>query len=153
MADGEVSDEEPEERGFPRAQVVLLLEGAIAGTVGDQIHVQLGVLWYPHPFLLGQAIWVPFLMGGAGLLLVHGHARVAERMGDGERPPRARVVIPAAWFFAAYLSTGLFIAWPRMLALGLALAWAARMLAARNRTLVVYSLLCALGGPLFERVL
>ena len=49
----------------PRLLVTLFVLGGIGGILGDQIHVQFGVLSYAHPELLGQAWWVGPLFGSA----------------------------------------------------------------------------------------
>lgn len=137
----------------------LFLVGAVLGTLGDQIHVQFGVLYYPKPFLLGQAFWVPLLFGAGAPLMVHGEAMVqglTKRGMIAERPPRTAVVLPGILFFAAYFATGLFAAWPIALTVGLTLTWIIRAaLITRRRQATARELLfgavaMAIGGTLVE---
>jgi hypothetical protein len=132
--------------------VVLGVLGAVVGTVGDQIHVQYGVLWYPapRPWLYGQAAWVPALFGGSTIALVFGHALLVRAWPPARRPQRRAVVAPFLLFAAAYFSTGLFQAHPAALALGLTLAWAARVALAPARDKLAAGVLYAFAGPLVE---
>ena len=133
--------------------LVLAVLGAIMGTLGDQIHTQFRVLTYPRGvwWLFGQAAWVPFLFAGAGPLLIHGH-RLSAWMAGGEREhlTKGGIWMPTLWHFAAYLSTGLFFTSPRLLTAGLVLAWLGRVAFRPHRAMVVHSLVCAVGGPIFE---
>ena len=151
-----ISDDTAPRSGFARAQLVLLVIGFFAGTACDQIHVRFGVLWYPHPFFLGQAIWVPFLFAGAAIAMGNGYALIASLLGgDSYRPGRATVVAPLAIFVAAYFSTGLLdAAAPRALTVGLVAAWLAHVATLRSkRQVIAYSIVCAVSGPLFEAAL
>ena len=139
-----------------RAQIGLFFVGAVAGTVGDQIHVQFGVLRYraPETWLFGQAMWVPVLFGFAGLALVNGEALFDGMRPRGEpRPSRAGNLVPMALFYLAYLSTGLFQDSPWLLAAALTVAWALRVARRPSRDRVVGALAVAAGGCLFEAAL
>jgi hypothetical protein len=133
------------------APLALVPVGAVGGTLGDQIHVQFGVLAYahPHPWMYGQASWVPLLFGGAAPFMVYGHALTDRRGGEPAR--RLAVLAPTVVFFAAYFATGLFASWPRALAAGLALAWAARVALRPSLDRLLAGAGFALAGPLVER--
>lgn len=133
---------------------LLFVAGAVVGTLGDQIHVQFGVLAYPHPFpgMHGQAFWVPLLFGGAGIAMVAGERAIV--------PPslprtasRVPLVSSFVLFAAAYFSTGLFKDHPLALAAGLSLAWALRFALTPTRDKLVSGLLLAATGSLFEAAL
>ncbi len=142
-----------------RALHVLLLMalfGALTGTLGDQIHVQFHVLFYPHgvSWLDGQAVWVPFLFALGGPLLIYSHwlsTRLAG--GDVDSLPKSTAWKPGVWHFAAYFSTGLFFMTPRVLTAGLVAAWLVRVALHPSRAMVVHSIGCAILGPLFEMAL
>ncbi|MEK6606893.1 MAG: hypothetical protein AABZ30_04455 [Myxococcota bacterium] len=141
-----------------RACLVLFVVGAILGTACDQIHVQFGVLWYPRPFMLGQAWWVPPLFGGAGIALSYGPALILRALPAAPPParPGREIAIAGASFVAAYFATGVFSAHPLALAAGLAAAWAARLVRLDRREAVgalVVSLTAAAAGSLFEAAL
>jgi len=134
-----------------RAQAVLFLVGAVVGTLGDQIHVQFDVLWYPRPLLCGQAPWVPFLFGTAALVLVNGHRLFLRRpAGD---PPPSSLAAPAVLFVAAYFATALGKERPLLVAGGLAAAWALRVAVAPATDKLLAGLAIAAGGPLVEAAL
>ena len=135
------------------AQALLSLTGAVVGTLGDQIHVQSGVLWYRHPALGGQSVWVPFLFGTAGVGLVHAH-RLFLRPKPGEPAPPARsLVVPGLIFAAAYLATGIGRSRPLLVAAALTVAWMIRLLLHPAGDKVAAGLAFAAGGPLFEAAL
>ena len=139
-----------------RARAALFLVGAVAGTLGDQIHVQFHVLSYRAPvaWLLGQAIWVPLLFGCAGLALVGG-----ERLYDGlrrpheQRPSLASNAATVGLFYLAYLSTGLLQDSPLQLTAGLTAAWALRVARNPSRDRLLSAVAAATGGCLFEGLL
>jgi hypothetical protein len=137
-----------------RKLLQMALVGAIGGTLCDQIHVQFGVLWYPHPvgWLFGQAIWVPLLFAVAGPVLVWGHAPLLRGRAV-ETPSRAGVVVPAALFVAAYFSTGLFGSHPIALGAALTAAWALRVAWRPTADKIVAGISMAVLAPLFEAAL
>ena len=142
----------------PIAVLVLFFVSAVLGTLGDQIHVQFGVLSYPHPFayLFGQAIWVPPLFGFAGLALVLGNRAFLKPYSLGGTVPPAtlgEVFASFILFVAAYFSTGLFQSHPRLLALALTLFWLFRIARRPTRDKIATGLASALGGSLFEALL
>src|SRR5690349_19041704 len=81
----------------PVGWVLLFLAGGIGGALCDQIHVQAGVLAYPHPFVLDQAWWVAPQFGVAMLVILVGAGPFALRSHG-----RSRVVPDAALFLGAY---------------------------------------------------
>jgi hypothetical protein len=129
--------------------VLLFLAGGIGGALCDQIHVQAGVLVYAHPFMLDQAWWVAPQFG-VGMLVILVGVRPFARRTTGP----SHALPDAGLFLAAYGATGLFHRWPAALAVGLVVAWAARLAAHRDRAvLLVFSLLLAVGGTLYEGTL
>ncbi len=54
----------------------LFLGGAIIGPALDALQVYGGVERYPLPTLLGLAYWVPFLFGGAAIVIGYSHPLV-----------------------------------------------------------------------------
>ena len=134
------------------AQALLFLTGAVVGTLGDQIHVQSDVLWYRHPALYGQALWVPLLFGTAGVGLVHAH-RLFLRPPPGEPPRPVSLVAPGLIFAAAYLATGIGRSQPLLVAAALAVAWGIRILLHPTADQLTAGLAFAAGGPLFEAAL
>ena len=146
----------------PLAVLALFFAGAVIGTLGDQIHVQFGVLSYPHPapWLYGQASWVPLLFGCAGLALVLGNRTFIRpslhpdiRTGDVLPATLGEVLGSFVLFVAAYFSTGLFQDHPRLLALGLTAIWLLRIAPRPTRDKLLGGLASAVGGTLFEAAL
>jgi hypothetical protein len=139
-------------------QLALLPLGAVLGTLCDRLHVRFGVLWYPHPSYWlggpgGQAAWVPPLFAGAALVLVNGYRPIGRWFRDDDPAPRWRVVLPLAWFVAAYLATALLGQHPRSLTALLVLTWLGRVMVNPHRGTVVYAITCAIAGPAFEAAL
>ena len=129
--------------------VLLFLAGGIGGALCDQIHVQAGVLAYPHPFLADQAWWVAPQFGVAMLVILAGTRPFAVRSRS-----RSRTVPDAALFLGAYGATGLFNRWPVALAVALLALWLVRVAVDEHRAvLVVFAVLLAAGGTLYEGAL
>ena len=129
--------------------VLLFLAGGVGGALCDQIHVQAGVLAYAHPFLLDQAWWVAPQFGVAMLVILAGARPFALRSRG-----RSRMLPDAALFLGAYGATGLFNRWPAGLAAALLAAWVVRVVVDESPgVLVVFSLLLAAGGTLYEGTL
>jgi hypothetical protein len=133
------------------AQAAVFAAGAVVGLVFDRIHVVTGVLWYAHPVLFGQAVWVPFLFGFGGLVLVNGH-RLFLRHPPPLRPSPFSLVAPAVGFAAAYLATGLWSDHPVWLTAGLVLFWLGRVAGRPTADRIAAGLAFAVGGPLVEAV-
>lgn len=53
--------------------VILFVVGGIGGSLSDGFHNIAGILYYPHPWLLNTAWWVPLLFGSATLTIAYGH--------------------------------------------------------------------------------
>jgi hypothetical protein len=129
--------------------VLLFLAGGIGGALCDQIHVRSGALSYPHPAVFDQAWWVAPQFG-VGILVVLTAVRPFAR----RAPGRSRTAIDAVLFLAAYGATGLFHRWPVGLTVVLPIAWLVRLAVDDDRgLLLVWSLLLALGGTLYEGTL
>jgi hypothetical protein len=123
--------------------------GSVVGTAGDKIaHEAQGVLTYRHPVVLGEAWWVPLLMGGAGIAFPISHAMFRRRAGAAPPPATLREVVATfALFFGAYVASGLFKDHPLALTLVfsagfLVAAWRARWAGWQW----LFALGCAAGG-------
>ena len=135
------------------AQGFVFLLGALAGTLLDQIHVPFCVLWYAHPVLLGQALWVPLVFGAGGLVLVNSHAVFLALAREREPPEPGSIAAPALFFLGAYLLTGVAAERPFLVLGTLTAAWAARVALTPSVELVAAGVGFAAGGPLFEAAL
>ena len=130
--------------------------GMVGGALCDQIHVQSGVLAYPHPSLWGQPWWVGPQFGVAVVVMLLA-AAPAVRLARPRSPrPNGRIVaVDGLWFIAAYAASG----WwgnghGRALAVVYGLTWLARMVTRPDRVvLVVVGVLLACGGVLYEGTL
>jgi hypothetical protein len=154
----------------PLRLLALAAEGAIVCTLGDQLHVRFGVIEYTHPFLAGQAFWVPLVFFGAvtAMLIAYpilfgatrralawpqAHARI------GQGTARAALVE----FFCAYALTAIASAWPLAVlatltggfALRLWLDWRAADDPGRRALVAALPFVAAaiVVGPLFEALL
>ena len=135
----------------PRRLGVLFLVGAVVGTLGDRVHTFSRVLDYKHPFLFGEAWWVPLLMGAAGILLPVGHAFLRKRFAEPADGTTRDVIIAGVWFAAAYVASGLFMDYPGALAILFSASFIARALSSPpSRTLWLFALCTGLGGTLWE---
>src|SRR5260221_12222125 len=128
---------------------IVFVAGSLGGALCDQIHVQSGVLAYPHPWLADQAWWVAPQFG-VGMIVVLAAARIAVR-GDTTRPPTSRVAIDAAWFLGVYAASGLGHGHPVALAVAFVVTWLARR--PDRRGAVPFSILLSAGGVLYEGTL
>jgi hypothetical protein len=144
--------------------VPLFVLGAVVGTLGDRIHTYWDVLSYPHPVLFEEAWWVPLLFGVAGIVLVGTQRNIRRWCGEpaavaspsARRTATRELATTFAWFAGAYLSTGLFKAYPVALTAALVASFVARALArtqAHPRSLWWGALAVGVGGPLFEAAL
>lgn len=135
--------------------LLLYLVSGIVGALCDQIHVQSGVLAYPIAFYPGgQSVWVPFLFGGAGVVLVKGEALFRRLIGgESSALPVGSIPLTAAGFVLAYLSTGFFHSNPLLLLAGLVVAWLAHFWRYFDKNLIPYCIAVAIGGCLFEGTL
>ena len=129
----------------PQRALVAFVVGGIAGTLLDQIHVHYHVLYYPKPWLWGQAWWVMPLMGLATLAIVSGSDWWMSRRPDAGRDEG--VLEAAGMFVAAYWASGQWHQHP----IGLAIAYALVMpLRSTRPSTLAFAGLLALGGTLFE---
>src|SRR5438093_9480413 len=88
-----------------RRLAIMFVLGGIFGALCDQLHTQLGVLYYRAPVLFGQAWWVPLLFGAATISIFLGASAIVRRTGR-EGPPESRdFVIASLWFFGAYVAS------------------------------------------------
>ncbi len=132
--------------------VVAFVAGGIGGALCDQIHVQSSTLWYPHPWIAGQAWWVGPQFGIAVIAILTGATAFAQRMR--RTPATMDFVTGGAWFLGAYAASAVFGGHPAaLLAIYLA-TFAARLAVNPDRVPVLgFSLLLAIGGTLYEGTL
>jgi hypothetical protein len=131
--------------------VVVAIVGAIACTVGDHLHVITGVLWYPRPVFWQQAWWVPLLFASASLVIVGGARPMRAALGGrAEAVSGRRVIADGIAFMTAYAFTAYGHALPNVVLAVLVAAWLARVVGGVPAWLVIFSLLVAAGGTLFE---
>jgi hypothetical protein len=116
--------------------LVVYVAGAVGGALCDQIHVQSGVLAYPHPAIADQAWW--FVA-----------ARLAAR--DHDAPSPSRVALDAGWFLAIYAASGIWHEHPVALTIAFVATWALRR--PDRRRAVLFSLALAVGGVVYEGTL
>jgi len=141
--------------------LVALLFGSLSLTLGDQLHVRLGVLSYRQPFLFGQAVWVPgvfFFAAAAGLVGLFVGAWVSGTLRDlteahADRWGTREAVYAAVWLAVAYGISGPLQDHPRALLAGYALTYLWRCYALGVPWLWFHGALFALGGTLFEATL
>jgi hypothetical protein len=121
--------------------VLAFVIGGIAGALLDQIHVRMGVLWYPRPVLLGQAWWVVPLFGAATLATLGGLS------GFVARSPSLRqydLLDGGLWFVAADWASGQWHAHPIGLGVAYLVAFAARTQHAQTWVLGLLITACGL---------
>jgi hypothetical protein len=129
--------------------IAAVLLGGIGGALCDQIHLRSGVLSYPESFFLGQPWWVAPLFGAGAPLVLFGAMPFAR---TAPAPTRRDLLAGLLWFVAAYAGSGLIgDRAPALYAALLGLTFAGRVALARDRrALLVFSLLLAAGGCLWE---
>ena len=131
----------------PTRFVSALVLGGVCGLLLDHIHVHFGVLFYPNPWLWGQAWWVAPLFAAATIAILSG----ASLFTDGAPGTREHQVAgSAAWFVAAYWASGQWHGHPIGLALGYAGFFALRT---THRPTLIFAGLLAAGGVGFEALL
>jgi hypothetical protein len=122
--------------------------GGVGGALLDQIHVRYGVLWYPKPWMFGQAWWVVPLFGAATLAILTAAAAWIARRDDAGRDEG--VIEAAGMFVAAYWASGQWHAHP----IGLALAYALVLpLRSTRASTIGFAGALAIAGTVFEMAL
>ena len=129
-------------------------------TLADRVWVKLGTLNYPTEPAGEQALWVPLLLGSAGLMFVLAHRFVSRWLLKQPQPasadPARDVAFAAAWFTAAHLGGPLIgTSAPVAYLIGLCAIWFVRVLLLRlsgkEFVLVVgFSVALAVGGAIAE---
>jgi hypothetical protein len=133
-----------------RAWAIVAAAGA-ACTVGDHLHVITGVLSYPHPVFWQEAWWVPLLFAVAALAIVAVTRPIRTTLGGRAEPASVRRVAgDSIAFMAAYAFTAYGHTLPNVVLVVLAAAWLARIVGGAPAWVVIYSLMVAAGGMLFE---
>ena len=132
--------------------LLLVLVGAVLCTLGDHLHATLGVLVYARVAFWDQAWWVAPLFGSATVVCVLGARPFLGGPSPASVAPPARLIADLVGFCAAYAYTSVAAHdRPLLTLLVLSVAFVVRVLGdARSPGLVLYSLLLAVGGTLFE---
>jgi hypothetical protein len=139
--------------GWRRWLVVVVL-GAVVATTGDHLHVVYGVLFYPHPALFQQAIWVLPLFAGATFAMIAG-GEATRRAMRGASPPGASLaeaLLATGWFFVAYAFTAVAAEVPNVVLFVLVVTWLVRVARMPGWTFL-FSLLSAVAGVASESTL
>jgi len=127
-----------------RALVVFVL-GGIAGVLLDQIHVRYQVLYYPDPWLWGQAWWVAPLFGATALAVLAAADRWLALRPDAGRDED--VLEAAAMFVAAYWASGQWHQHP----IGLSVVYAILLpLRTTRPSTIAFAIALAIAGTTFE---
>lgn len=125
--------------------LVAFMVGGIVGLLLDQIHVHYQVLYYPKPWLWGQAWWVMPLFGATTLVVATGADWWISRKPDAGRDEG--LLEAAGMFLAAYWASGQWHQHP----IGLSIAYAIVLpLRTTRPSTLAFAGLLALGGVLFE---
>jgi mannose/fructose/N-acetylgalactosamine-specific phosphotransferase system component IIC len=126
--------------------------GGIAGTLLDRIHTYFGVLAYAHPFVCGEAWWVPLIMGTASVALVVGYKMWCAIFGEERGGGTDRdVIIASVWFAAVYLASGLAKDDPIALTIAFTATFLARALdTPASRAMWAHAATAAVVGTLVE---
>lgn len=143
-----------------RHRILLILGVSLAscviGPALDQIHVVSGALWYAHPWLFGQAWWV-FPQFGLAFAFICAVSLAVQHAYGTRTPtptPAPRIAQQAAWFVAAYLTTGLLWEHPWTTTVLLAAGLAIRLVSVRPDAAAVRTIaLLALAGTAYEAAL
>ena len=134
----------------------LFVAGGIGGIVCDQIHVQGGVLSYPHVVFLDQDWWVGPNFGIGVLLILAGSvpfARWAARLRP-TSPTGSDLVTGSLWFLSAYVASAVFSSTPRALLFAYLLVFGARIaLLSDRKALAAHGVMLAVGGVAWEATL
>jgi hypothetical protein len=129
--------------------------GGILCVVGDHLHVSQGVLFYPRAAFWDQAWWVFPLFFGAtlvvvgGVRLIHPSPRTPGSTENPEHPARVALGDLVA-FFTAYAFTAYAHSLPDVVLWVLVGLWLARVIHGMAPRHVLFCLLVALGGTLWE---
>ncbi len=128
----------------PTRLVTALVGGGVCGLLLDQIHVHYGVLYYPHPWLWGQAWWVAPLFAVSTLVIL----AAARLFTDGAPGTREHDLGGSAlWFVVAYWSSGQWQGHPVGLAIAYLVFFAMRT---THRPTLIFAGALAAGGLAVE---
>ena len=133
---------------------LLFLLGAAVGTALDQLHMLGGVLSYPAPFLMQQAVWVPPLFGSAAVGFALQHRALRRLFHARPIATREGLLRDGALFFAGYaVSAFAPLSSPLLIAL-LGGAYAMRAVLVKEPPhRLAHALLCGLAGIAAEATL
>jgi hypothetical protein len=129
----------------PQKLVAAFWIGGVLGAVLDQIHVRYDVLWYPHPWLFGQAWWVVPLFGAATVTIAS-----SAKWFSAHEEPAPDLTGPAVWFALAYWASGMFAGSPRILLAVFVVLFVLRTAKGPTRWFGVALAIC---GSAFESIL
>lgn len=137
---------------MPLRLAIVFLVGAVLGTLGDGMHVAGGVLSYPHPAFLGEAWWVPLLMGSSLLAMVIGHANQKRSFAIQPRGSTVLAILSSTAFMGFYALTAILWRHPTLLTAILVGAFLLRP-DARTAPALALALPMLIIGPAVELVL
>lgn len=139
---------------LPSARLVgfVALLGAVAGPLFDQIHVQLGVLHYPRPDILGQPLWVYPQFAVASVLMALSYRLALPWLPARERTPvgPGQVLVAMAVFVGLYFCTALFWRHEWLLAAALVALFVARVAFDGGWPATAHAVVCAAVGVTWE---
>lgn len=136
----------------PWRWAVIILGAGFAAMIGDYTHVLYGVLFYPHPWMFGQAWWVFPLFSSAAALMFALVDPVRRAWGPAISLPTysdADAVWGMLGFLGAYFFTSIAVDWPTTVLLVLCATWLYRVRSS-PRWVLGYAALIAVGGVCFE---
>src|SRR4029450_10927465 len=90
-----------------KKQIFLFILGAILGSFYDGFHTHSGTTYYPDPWILKMAWWVPLNFGLAILAVANSHVMMDRLLGRPSRPLSwGEIVLGLLLFGAVYWMSG-----------------------------------------------
>ncbi len=130
-----------------------VLAGALICTIGDHLHVAYGVLYYTHPVLFQQALWVYPLFAVATFSMLAPAERIRVALsGEAVASNVKEALLATGAFFVAYAFTAVAAERPSLVLFVLVATWLLRM-RGLPRWLVAFSCMAAVAGVACESAL
>jgi hypothetical protein len=90
-----------------RSSLILFFTGAVLGSIFDGFHTHSGTTFYPHPWFLKMAWWVPLLFGAATWAIGDSHVKMDRVLARDKRGMSgSRVIIGLFIFGIIYFNSG-----------------------------------------------